>query len=85
MVDILEDKVVETIHASNYLTFAGIKSDEIPHSCGTSYFYYKFAKHLSDIKSSINPKTQTITLLIRVYPKIKCTQLFGYFRYRNGG
>ena len=61
VVDILEDKVVETIHNSNYLTFTGIKSDEVPHSCGAGYLYYKFANHLSDIKSSINPKTQTIT------------------------
>lgn len=61
VVDIIEDKVVETIHNSNYLTFAGMKSDEVPHSCGAGYLYYKFANHLSDIKSSINPKTQTIT------------------------
>lgn len=61
VVDIIEDKVVETINSSNYITFLKLNSNEVPHSCGAGYLYYQFAKTLNEVKPYINNKTQTIT------------------------
>lgn len=61
VVDIIENKVVETINSSNYITFLKLNSNEVPHSCGAGYLYYQFTETLSEVKPYINNKTQTIT------------------------
>ena len=61
VVDVIENKVVETINSSNYITFLKLRTNEVPHSCGAGYLYYQFAENIEEVKSYINNKTQTIT------------------------
>ena len=61
VVDIIEEKIVKTMNSSNYITFSELSSNEIPHSCGAGYLYYKLVDTLEDVIPFINAKTQTIT------------------------
>ncbi len=61
VVDIIEEKISKTINSSNYITFSELSSNEIPHSCGAGYLYYKLVDTLEDVIPFINAKTQTIT------------------------
>ena len=61
VVDIIEGKIFKTINSSNYITFSELSSNEIPHSCGAGYLYYKLVDTLEDVIPFINTKTQTIT------------------------
>ena len=59
--DIIEEKIVKTMNSSNYITFSELSSNEIPHSCGAGYLYYKLVDTLEGVIPFINAKTQTIT------------------------
>jgi len=61
VVDIIEEKIVKTMNSSNYITFSELSSNEIPHSCGAGYLYYKLVDTLEGVIPFINAKTQTIT------------------------
>lgn len=58
--DILNDKAVPIFEKNNYLTILELKTEQIPHTCGLGYIYYKSIKNLEDIEQYLNEKVQTI-------------------------
>lgn len=58
--DVIDGNAVPAYRDNNYFTISELTLNEIPHTCGLGYIYYKPLNKIEDITSYINDKTQTI-------------------------
>lgn len=58
--DLLQGTSSVIRHQNNYFVMADLLVEEVPHSCGMGYVYYKGISHLKDLLPFLNDKVQTI-------------------------
>lgn len=58
--DILGGISQSVLHENNYFVMADLKTEDIPHSCGMGYTYYKSLNQQEELLSFINEKVQTL-------------------------
>ena len=58
--DILANNSKPFITKNNYLTISELTSNEIPHTCGLGYIYYKSLSNLIELENFLSDKIQTI-------------------------
>ncbi len=58
--DLLQGTSSVIRHQNNYFVMADILKEEVPHSCGMGYVYYKGIQELIELLPYLNDKVQTI-------------------------
>jgi hypothetical protein len=58
--DVLNGNSMPFLYENNYLTINELMTNEVPHTCGHGYIYYKSLNKIEDIAGFLSEKVQTI-------------------------